>query len=173
MIQQNQSPPPFITNRININELYNIALTNPSILNTVDICDILKDVDEKIYEKMKNMSLSVIFSEIKEVLDQFQMTENEKDTWISKLKGYRHIDEIHDLEKGKYIRWIRIQTNRLKLTNGSYISDIKFTDNGTHILTINKGRFIQYKFDDCITFQKMTEEEQMILFLRDKYDLQF
>jgi hypothetical protein len=164
----------FTYNSININDIYNIALTDSSILNKIDVHDLLKDVDEKVYEKMKCLSLSIIRSEIIGILSQLNMTGTDIELWIKKLKGYRYIDQINHLEKGKYVRWMRnVSTKIFKLTNGSYITDIKFTDNGTQILTINKGRFIQYKFDDCITFQKMSEEEQMILFLREKYDLQF
>jgi hypothetical protein len=44
------------------------------------------------------------------------------------------------------------------------VVDIKFLDNGTQILTMNSlRRFIQFKFDECLTFQKLTVEEQLIL----------
>ena len=37
-------------------------------------------------------------------------------------------------------------------------------DNGTHVLVKNKmNQFIQIKFDDCLLFQKMTLQEQLIL----------
>jgi len=51
----------------------------------------------------------------------------------------------------------------LSLTNGGIVVDIKFLDNGTHVLCKNKMRFIQYKFDDCITFQKLSSDEQLLL----------
>ena len=60
------------------------------------------------------------------------------------------------------VRWIR--KNNDKLTNGGIVSNIKFLDNGIHILCMNnQRRFIQYKFDDCYTFQKMTPDEQLIV----------
>jgi len=49
------------------------------------------------------------------------------------------------------------------ITNGGIVVDVKFLDNGTHILCKNGPRFIQYKFDDCITFQKLSADEQMVL----------
>ena len=49
------------------------------------------------------------------------------------------------------------------LTNGGIVVDVKFLDNGTHILCKNGLRFIQYKFDDCLTFQKLSADEQMVL----------
>ena len=44
---------------------------------------------------------------------------------------------------------------------------VKFLDNGTHILCKNGFRFIQYKFDECITFQKLTNDEVMILKVKE------
>jgi ABC-type molybdate transport system ATPase subunit len=54
--------------------------------------------------------------------------------------------------------------NNIKLTNGGIVTDIKFMNNETHILCMNsQRRFIQYKFDECLTFQKLSVEEQLIL----------
>ena len=78
------------------------------------------------------------------------------------LRSNRYVDEINELHKGKHIRWIR--TGTTSLTNGGIVVDIKFKDNGTHIMCKNgMNRFIQYKFDDCITFQKLSTEEQLIM----------
>jgi hypothetical protein len=61
------------------------------------------------------------------------------------------------------VRWLRLASEP-KLTNGGIVADIKFMDNGTHVLCKNVlGRFIQYKFDDCMTFQKLSVDEQLIL----------
>jgi hypothetical protein len=80
------------------------------------------------------------------------------------LIGYRYVDEIRYLHKGKHIRWIR-QNNKIpSLTNGGIVVNIKFLDNGIHIVCKNsQNRFIQYKFDDCITFQRLSVEEQLLL----------
>jgi NDP-sugar pyrophosphorylase family protein len=80
----------------------------------------------------------------------------------SKLVGYRLVDEIHELHKGKHVRWIREGTQ--KLTAGGIVVNIKFMDTGTHLVIKNaQHRFIQYKFDEAATFQKMTSEEQLIV----------
>ena len=89
-------------------------------------------------------------------------------TIFSKLSEYRYVDEIFQLHRGKHIRWIR-RDKPDTLTNGGIVMDVKFLDTGTHILTKNgMNRFIQYNFDDCITFQKMSSEEQMILMAYSK-----
>lgn len=69
-----------------------------------------------------------------------------------KLNNYILIDEIYQLKLGKYIRWI---SQNGKLTNGAILIDIKFTDNGTHILCkAQRGNIIELLFDNCVIFQK-------------------
>lgn len=146
----------------NINQIFEDALNNPSLLSTLDIDNLLESIETTKNDYLDNKTMSDIESEIQEKLDEIGLSENDKETISVKLKGYRFVDEIHELHKGKMARWIRNGTN--KLTNGGIITDIKFLDNGVHILCMNnQRRFIQYKYDDCYTFQKMSTEEQLIL----------
>jgi hypothetical protein len=44
------------------------------------------------------------------------------------------------------------------------VMDIKFLEEGIHILCRNgRNQFIQFKFDECLVFQKLTDEEWMLL----------
>lgn len=106
-----------------------------------------------------------------------------------KLADYRYIDELYQLQRGKHVRWIRIShfptrlhsvaspanfdlptslptENLVKtplLTNGGIVVDIKIMDTGVHILCKNGSRYIQYKFDECLTYQKLSSDEMFIL----------
>ena len=98
------------------------------------------------FEKIKDLELSIIT----------------KQQYCDKLIGYRLVDELHELHKGKHVRWIRI--DNAKLTNGGIVVDIKFMDKGIQVLCRNStNKFIQYKYDECITFQKLNETEQVIM----------
>ena len=106
--------------------------------------------------------MSDISNEIREKVEETGISHEKKEAIIAKLNGYRVVDEIYELHKGKMVRWIRNDTD--KLTNGGIVTDIKFLENGVHVLCMNsQRRFIQYKYDDCYTFQKMSIEEQLIL----------
>jgi hypothetical protein len=88
---------------------------------------------------------------------------------LDKLSEYRYVDKICDLIRGKFIRWIRLSKNPAfphnTLTKGGIVTDIKFLENGIHILVKNAlHRFIQFKYDDCIVFQKLSLEE--LLYVR-------
>ena len=150
------------TDSLNINQIFEDALTDPSLLSTLDIDNLLESIENTKNDYLDNKTTSDITSEIQDKLNEIGLSVDEKEIIIVKLKEYRFVDEIHELHKGKMVRWIRNGTNRL--TNGGIVTDIKFLDNGVHVLCMNsQRRFIQYKYDDCYTFQKMNIEEQLIL----------
>jgi len=88
---------------------------------------------------------------------------------LEKLKDYRYVSDVCDVFRGRHIRWIRTSNEVAKLTNGGIVTDIKFLDNGTHIQCKNaRNQFIQFKFDDCLLFQKLTAEECLFLMMQSK-----
>jgi hypothetical protein len=80
-----------------------------------------------------------------------------------KLSGFRLVDEVYLLHRGKYVRWIRNDTNPAKLETGGIVIDIKITDNGVSVLCKLGSRFTQYRFNECITYQKMSRDEMLVL----------
>ena len=110
---------------------------------------------ERIQQEIKNICILSMRNDVKNI-SQIE----------DKLKEYRYVDKICDLLRGKFVRWIRLSSDNNTLTKGGIVTDIKFLDNGTHILVKNAlNRFIQYKFDECITFQKLSVEELLYLHL--------
>jgi len=134
---------------------------------------------------LENKTASIIQKEISDVC----IRENIPQNIVDKLTEYRYVDKICDLIRGKYVRWIRLSKGSLPtvnltkgsvptvnltkgsvptvtLTKGGLVADIKFLENGIYILIKNAhNRFIQYKFDDCITFQKLSVEELLYISL--------
>jgi len=147
-----------------INKLYNDALTDPSLLSTIDIDELLDTLETNKTDYLENKTLNVITDEIYTCVCEVCPDTNSHKSICLKLVGYRLIDELQDLHKGKHVRWIRRDSSRL--TNGGIVMDIKFLDNGIHILCMNSmKKFIQYKYDDCITFQKLSPTELLILMI--------
>jgi len=159
------------------------AKADPSLKSTLNIEALLKTIENVDTDYLGNRTLSDISSEIIECLKDINLSEDSIVEYCEKLKEYRAIDQIYQLHKGKHVRWIRIPSRLLNsrvesnkpnvllngemprpiLTNGGIVVDIKFTNNGTQILCKNKDRFVQYKFDDCLTFQRLTDDEQLLL----------
>ena len=87
---------------------------------------------------------------------------------LTKLKEYRHVDELTEIRLGCHIRWI--SANTLKLTNGGIIIKIDLTESGTNIIVKNKGFIFTIKLDDNFVFQKITPQEHIILSVIDVID---
>uniref|UniRef100_A0A6C0D554 Uncharacterized protein n=1 Tax=viral metagenome TaxID=1070528 RepID=A0A6C0D554_9ZZZZ len=152
-----------------INEIFERAKKDPTLFSTMDIENLLETIENEKHDYLENRTMTDIANVIMEQLEELKMSPIEIEKTYQKLLGYRMVDEIHELHKGKHVRWIRTGTNGqyntpARLTNGGIVVDIKFLDSGVQVLCLNsQQRFMQYKFDDCITFQKLSTEEQLIL----------
>ena len=118
------------------------------------------------FSYLEGKNLEMIEQEKKEVLS---VVEKDQEKLLHSLSLYRYVDEIIELHLGKHIRWIRKPISENRLTNGAFVTYVKFLDKGTYIGCKNGGRVMQYLFDDCLTFQKITAEEWVILLSQKSY----
>ena len=147
-----------------INQLYQDALTDPSLLSTLDVDQLLSTLETNKNDYLENKTLNGITNDVYNCIRDIRVDNEMQQQMCMKLVGYRLVEELHELHKGKHVRWIRHGSSNL--TNGGIVVDIKFLDNGTHVLCMNSmKRFIQYKYDDCITFQKLSPTELLILMI--------
>jgi len=81
------------------------------------------------------------------------------------LKEYRFIDELPELEYGRYIRWINLmQPDNIKLTTGGVVCDIKVEDEGVIVVCKNfMNIYFQLNMNETLIFQKLTDQEKVIL----------
>ena len=147
-------------NHNDILQIFKDAKNDSSLLGTLNIQELLESSKTRYLEEK---SLQMISDDIFHIVQQLQLlSSQDKQKIFSKLTEYRHVDEIYKLHRGKYLRWIDIKNNQL--TNGGFLLDVKFLDTGLYILCKNtRNQLFQYKFDDCYTFQKLSDDEIMIL----------
>ena len=82
------------------------------------------------------------------------------------LDHYRYVDELHELNLGAFIRWVNADQLD-KLMNGAFVVRIDIEDDGTRILCKNGKRFLTLYMDECILFQKITPEENILFLAND------
>tara|TARA_B110000967_G_C18900569_1_gene574583 strand:+ start:5714 stop:6175 length:462 start_codon:yes stop_codon:yes gene_type:complete len=146
---------------ININDLYNEVCNNNE--NDININRLLQNIDYNDY--INNETISSIANTIYQSLQNYDISNDLIYKYSNKLKDYKYIDEMCELKKGKYIRWLRGNT----LTNGGIITDVSINEDYITITCKNyMNRFITYKWDDCLTYQKLTTEEQLILIANER-----
>jgi len=148
---------------MNIANLIKDAQSDPELFSKIDTAKLLDSVK---HDFLENQTLDSISVNVFDSLVRLGINKETLQTHCEKLVGYRYVDELHQLHKGKYVRWIRHDVPD-KLVRGGIVVDIQFGDFGANILCrLVTGDFLKYRFDKCNTYQKLTDEEQLILDLK-------
>jgi len=143
-------------------------IKDPTLFSSIDIEKLLGSIENEKNSYLENKTSYDITKEIFDILQESRIPMDKIKDYSKKLLGYRYIDDIRDLHKGKHIRWIKRDNPSASMTNGAILVNIKFLDNGTHIVCKNsQNRFFQIKLDSCYIFQKMTTEEHLIIMAYD------
>lgn len=131
------------------------------------------------FENDKNLSISKLtydsINNMKyDMLERIGMTPDELETMMLKLSDYRYVEELHDIQRGAFIRYIPLKINNttnnndIVLKNGGFICDIKINNLGVQILCRNINRkMFQFNLDETLIFQKLTKQEEIVLSVFD------
>ena len=112
-----------------------------------------------------NTNIQEIKAKKNDILQQLGLKKHNLKEFHSKLKDYRYIDDIKDLNYGYNIRWISLKSiDNIKITNGAVLCDIKILDKGVALClkTFNNKYFTIY-LNENLVFQKISEEERVLL----------
>jgi hypothetical protein len=137
----------------------------------VDI--LLNALDNENNTGVAGLTSSKIKKEKNDILQKLQLSSKELKDFHTTLKDYRYINELKDLQVGRYIRWIplNIDTAEIKLTKGAFLVNIFINDDGAVLVCRNTVRqSIIVKFDRVLIFQKLSEQEQVLIAAIDFLD---
>lgn len=104
------------------------------------------------------------------ILQQLQLNKEELKKMHKQLKAYRYIETLNEVRYGGYIRWISLKNPaEIKLTNGGIVVNIKIiNEEDLHIVCRNSmNRLFQIKLNENIIFQKLNDQEQVLLAAMD------
>lgn len=127
-------------------------------------------LEKKKYNSLLNLNNAKISQIKNDILQKMHFKPCIIKKFIKTLKDYRFVDDLQDIHYGSYIRWINMsKLDDLKLTNGGIICDIKMTNSGAMITIKNNiNRFFNIKVDESLIFQKLNNEEKIILYALDE-----
>ncbi len=130
-----------------------------------DIDKLLNAIDNNSNESIMSYTYETIMTNKNDILQQLQLSRSTLKQLHKKLKGYRYINDLKDMKYGSYIRWISLTNpDKISLTNGGIMCDVLFLKKGVQILCKNnRNRFFQINFDTNMIFQKISNQEQIIL----------
>jgi len=112
-----------------------------------------------------SLSNEKIMKDRVDIIDELPIDEEEKVELLRKLQGYRYVDEIHELKNGSFLRWLNMSDlDNITLVQGAFFCEFIFTDYNTCMRMRNiRGRYFEVKMDDIILFQKLTQQEKVLL----------
>jgi hypothetical protein len=153
---------------MDIQEIYESALTDPTLFSTIDVDALLAKIEGEDNHYLENKTLTDISTDIFDAVSELNVSDDLASNFCERLAGYRYVERVCDLRNGKMMRWIKRPTslplNQKSLTNGGILMNIKIENSGVQLLCRNNAyRFFNIKFDDCLVFQKLTMEEQLIV----------
>tara|TARA_Y100000385_G_scaffold6945_1_gene7562 strand:+ start:114 stop:542 length:429 start_codon:yes stop_codon:yes gene_type:complete len=130
----------------------------------LDVDLLMKSLEREENDCLMNLDTAKIQQIKNDMLQKLQLPREKLKKMNKVLKQYRFIDEIPDIKYGAYVRWINLTNSELKLTTGGIICDIKIVKDDVLIVCRNTmGRFFQFKLNECLAFQKITDQENVLL----------
>ena len=130
----------------------------------LDVDLLMKSLEREENDCLMNLDTAKIQQIKNDMLQKLQLPREKLKKMNKVLKQYRFIDEIPDIKYGAYVRWINLTNSELKLTTGGLICDIKIVKDDVLIVCRNTmGLFFQFKLNECLAFQKITDQENVLL----------
>jgi len=133
----------------------------------MDVNKLLKALDDDSNESLLNFTTKTIREMTLKILNELQLSKKETIDMFNKLKDYKYVDEMNELKYGTFIRWVPIEDpTNIYLTKGALFCEMKITDDGVFCVCKNFGysaRHFQISMDKNLIFQKLTEQELVLL----------
>tara|TARA_Y100000389_G_scaffold144318_1_gene142655 strand:- start:14967 stop:15389 length:423 start_codon:yes stop_codon:yes gene_type:complete len=133
-----------------------------------DLSFLNKSINNENNKNITNKTFKDINDEKVDVLKNLNISKKDTNNLIKKLKDYQYIDEFQELIQGRYIRYINLlNPNNIKLSNGGLLCEIKIEDYVALVLKNNLNKFFQINLDENLIFQKLSDQEKIILYALD------
>jgi len=131
----------------------------------LNIEKLLSALEDDNNAQLLELNFKKIETEKKNILDKTELPKKQQNDLLKKLIHYRYVDELPGMKYGSYVRWISLKTPKnIKLTNGGIVCEMKVGDKGIVIVCKNNlNRFFQLNMTESLIFQKLTEQELVLL----------
>jgi len=131
----------------------------------LDVDGLLHALENENNESFLDLNKEKISTIKNDILQKLNIKNDKLKLFHKKLKLYRYVDNVQDINYGSYIRWISLKyPNDIKLTNGGIVCDMKKKDESINIICKNSfNRFFTIILEESIIFQKLTGQEEVIL----------
>ena len=136
------------------------------IMDESELQYLLKAVENEDNKSLDGQTLASIKTTVNNMLQQLPFMRGTvlKKT-VKKLDEYRFVEDVEDLRYGSYVRWFNLTTDDPRLTNGGIVCDMTVGETGVVVKCKNRmGRIFSFNLSECLVFQKLSDQEKIILF---------
>lgn len=136
---------------------------------TLDINTLLRAIDNENNEGLLQLTSTEIKRQKNDILQKLGVKGKTLVDLHKKLKDYRYIEDLEQLNYGSFVRWINISDpTEVYITNGGHICDMVATNKSVKITCKNIfNSFFNFDFNSCLVFQKLTNQERVLLLAMD------
>lgn len=130
---------------------------------------LMKALDNNNNDSIIKLTTQKIKTIKNDVLQKLHLPKDELKILHKKLKNYRYVEEIKDINYGCFLRWINLKNiENLNLKTGAYLCDIQINDTGVGLVCKNIfNKYFYLNLDEILLFQKLTNQENVLLSVMD------
>ena len=134
-------------------------------MSRLNVDKLLKALDNDNNESIIETNKSDIKQIKNNVFQQLNLPKDKLKEYHLKLRDYRYVDDVSEIQSGCFFRWINLKNpENISLTRGAFLCDIGINNDGIHLIfKIPYGQHCQIRMDEVFLFQKLTEDEHVIL----------
>ena len=123
----------------------NIKVINPEENDAIDIDKLLHALDNENNTGIGDLTTAIIKKQKNDVLQQLQLPREKLKELHTKLKEYRYVNDLDDIQYGHYIRWIPLKNPEIiKLTRGAIVCDLRVFNEKIHVRCRNASYIVQH-----------------------------
>lgn len=152
---------------------YTCSSSSQSVMSIFDSKLFKKALENENNASISTLNTRKITAEKLRFLRKLSLPDDVLQDYMHKLKYYRHVDDLNGVMHGAYIRWIDLKNpERIALARGAIICDIKIGQTGVLLLckTHPTPAMFYVSMDECLIFQRLTDQERIILVAMDHLD---
>jgi hypothetical protein len=124
---------------------------------------LIKALEDETNAYLFDLTTDKMLEQIKRILGELKLPKKTEREYIKKLEYYKVVDDPREIKYGAYVRWIVLDD--FSLANGAIFCDL--VDENTMKCKNFTGRHFQIRTDECLVFQKLTNQELVILSAMD------
>jgi hypothetical protein len=124
---------------------------------------LIKALEDETNAYLFDLTTDKMREQIKKLLVELKLPRKAEREYVKKLEYYKVVDDTTTIKYGSFVRWIRLDD--FSLTNGALFCDL--VDADTMRCKNFVGRYFLIRTDECLVFQKLTNQEMVVLSAMD------